>query len=50
MMDVRAMQRLLETEYNIHSEAELFDAIEKSKGIDLGIFTVKFERKDDEKK
>lgn len=49
-MDVKTMQQILSKDYGINSEKELFDAIKNSDGIDLGIFTVKIEREDDDKK
>jgi len=38
-MSVAEMREILKKEYGICSEAEFEDAVAKSKGIDIGIFT-----------
>ena len=39
-MDIEKMKKLLSTEYGINSPEELDEAMKRSKGIDLAIFTM----------
>lgn len=39
-MDIEKMKKILSTEYGINSPEELDEAMRKSKGIDLAIFTM----------
>lgn len=39
-MDAAKLKEILKKEYGINSEEEFNDAVEKSSGIDLGIFTM----------
>ena len=42
------LREMLRTEYGITSEAELNEAIRKSKGLNIGLFVAKTERKNKE--
>lgn len=44
-MDVAKMKEILKTEYGICNEAEFNAAVSKSAGINLGMFTLPFERR-----
>ena len=51
MMSAAEMRRILRTEYGIKSEAEFDEAVRKSNGICIGIFTSPVRRgTEDEKK
>ena len=39
-MDIEKMKKILSTEYGINSPEELDEAMKRSKGIDLAIFTM----------
>ena len=39
-MDIEKMKKILSTEYGINSTEELDEAMKRSKGIDLAIFTM----------
>lgn len=51
-MDAAKLREILRTEYGIGSEQEFDEAVAKSKGISLGIFTMPLSgrREDDKKK
>ena len=44
-MDIEKMKKILSTEYGINSPEELDEAMKKSKGIDLAIFTMPINKK-----
>ena len=44
-MDIEKMKKILSTEYGIISPEELDEAMKKSKGIDLAIFTMPINKK-----
>lgn len=46
-MDIEKMKKILSTEYGINSPEELDEAMKKSKGIDLAIFTMPINKKKD---
>ena len=43
-MDAAKMKEILKKEFGITSEEEFNDAVEKSAGINIGLFTMHFER------
>lgn len=44
-MDAAKMKEILKKEYGITNEEEFKEAVEKSAGIDVGLFTMPFERR-----
>lgn len=48
-MDAAKLKEILRLEYGIHNMTEFEEAVRKSEGINIGIFTMPFERrKEDE--